>query len=132
MFSWEKVDQNGDILETMEIPGEIHCFVDLNDITEEEQVVGYDEEGDPVMSEPPCKPGIYAVVNSLCDPPQPLKDSVLLKQGKREMDRKNKKKFTLIDVNSILDTAYVFPNFGTKEDVTVHVVNKRMLWSNEI
>lgn len=125
MFKWTVNNQ------VKEIPGEILCFVDLRDMVSEPQITGYDDKGEEILSPPPCEPGIYAVVNSLVDVPSHLETSVLLLEGTWETKRNGKLLHRLMDVETISDNTFVFPNFGMEHHNKVYVVSKRESWSME-
>ena len=115
--------------ETLYIPGEIQCFVDLREIATGPQVVGVNEKtGKEIVEETPYEPGIYAVINSLVGPTKSKVTNSLLSHGQRELDENDEMKCSVANVEAIHDTTYCFPHFGYDHDVWVYELKHREKW----
>jgi hypothetical protein len=130
-FQWDVEDAEGNV-EQMIIPGEIQCFVDLRKVFKEPRIVGIDDHtGVEITADPPFPPGIYAVINSLHEPTQPLFDSVLLNRGHREMTADGHMDLQLVDVESLHSPTFCFPHFGGEDEAEVFQLKAREMWQCE-
>ena len=109
-FNW--MTENGEVV----IPGQIYFFVEVDS----------EDDGEPLFDVPN---GLYAVVNSLKKPTEPVPGSVLLSRGKRESE------FVLIDLDCIVGPCFVVDNLGAVDQVgndvqEVFELRPREEWAN--
>ena len=70
-------------------------------------------------------PGLYAVIQSLSGPWEAIPHSKIIQKGTRDMEADGgSKKFCLVNVETIVDSAFIVDNIGSENNEVLYVLPK--------